>query len=196
MNLPGIILASASPRRSELLHQLDIEFQVIPSQATEVHNEQLTAGELSQINAYRKARAVSKKNPDALVIGMDTLVALGTKLYGKPNDLDDARRMLEELQARTHEVVTGVCLIHLRSHRQRIFAERTIVTFRSLNADEIAHYHSKMDPLDKAGAYAIQEHGDDLVRHISGSFSNVVGLPLERLEEELRLFELMEPARF
>jgi septum formation protein len=196
MNLPGIILASASPRRSELLRQLDIEFQVIPSEATEVHNEQLTAGELSQINAYRKARAVSKKNPDALVIGMDTLVALGTKLYGKPKDLDDARRMLGELQAQTHEVVTGVCMIHLRSHRQRIFAERTIVTFRSLSAEEISHYHSKMNPLDKAGAYAIQEHGDDLVRHISGSFSNVVGLPLERLEEELRLFELMQPARF
>jgi septum formation protein len=195
MNLPGIILASASPRRLELLRQLNLEFQVVPSNATEVHNEQLTAGELSQINAYRKARSVSKKNPDALVIGMDTLVALGTRLFGKPKDLDEARKMLEELQAKTHEVVTGVCMIHLRSHRQRIFAERTIVTFRSLNADEISHYHSKMNPLDKAGAYAIQEHGDDLVRHISGSFSNVVGLPLERLEEELRLFGLMENAR-
>lgn len=190
MNLPALILASASPRRLELLRQTGLEFQVIPSDAAEIHNEQLTAAELSQINAYRKARTISKKFPDALVIGMDTLVALDTKLFGKPKDLADARRMLEELQSQTHEVVTGVCLIHLRSHRQKIFAERTQVTFRSLTAEEISHYHSKINPLDKAGAYAIQEHGDDLVRHISGSFSNVVGLPLERLGEELAFFEI------
>lgn len=190
MNLPMLILASASPRRHELLRQLNLEFEVIPSDAQEIHNEQLTAGELSQINAYRKARAVSKKYPDALVIGMDTLVALGTTLFGKPTDLADARRMIEELQGQTHEVVTGVCLIHLRGHRQKLFAERTTVTFRSLTADEISHYHSKINPLDKAGAYAIQEHGDDLIRHISGSFSNVVGLPLERLSEEMAEFDL------
>lgn len=189
MNLPMIILASASPRRSELLRQLNLEFEVVPSDAEELHNEQLTAGELSQINAYRKARAISKKFPDALVIGMDTLVALETKLFGKPKDLEDARRMIDELQGRTHDVVTGVCLIHLRGHHQKLFAERTSVTFRSLTPDQIKHYHSKINPLDKAGAYAIQEHGDDLIRHISGSFSNVVGLPLERLSEELSVFE-------
>lgn len=190
MNLPTLILASTSPRRSELLQQLNLEFEVIPSDAIEIHNEQLTAGELSQINAYRKARAVSKKFPDALVIGMDTLVALDTKLFGKPADLKEARLMLEELQGKTHEVVTGVCLIHLRSHRQKLFAERTHVTFRSLDSHEIQHYQSKINPLDKAGAYAIQEHGDDIVRSISGSFSNVVGLPLERLTRELHEFEL------
>lgn len=190
MNLPTLILASASPRRLELLRQTGLEFKAIPSDADEIHNEQLTAAELSQINAYRKARAISKKFPDALVIGMDTVVVLGTKLYGKPKDVTDARRMLEELQGHTHEVVTGSCLIHLRSHRQKVFTERTTVTFRSLTTQEISHYHSKINPLDKAGAYAIQEHGDDLVRHFSGSFSNVVGLPLERLSEELEYFEL------
>lgn len=196
MNLPTLILASASPRRLELLRLTGLEFQAIPSDAEEIHNEQMTAAELSQINAYRKARTVSKKYPDALVIGMDTLVVLGTKLYGKPKDVTDAGRMLEELQGRTHEVVTGSCLIHLRSHRQKLFAERTTVTFRSLSAKEIAHYHAKINPLDKAGAYAIQEHGDDIVRNISGSFSNVVGLPLERLSEELAGFELRaRPAR-
>jgi septum formation protein len=193
MKLPTLILASASPRRLELLRQTGMEFEVIPSEAEEIHNEQLTAAELSQINAYRKARSISKKFPDALVIGMDTLVALGTKLFGKPTDRKDAQRMLEELQGRAHEVVTGVCMIHLRSHRQKVFAERTQVTFRSLTSAEISHYHSKINPLDKAGAYAIQEHGDDLVRHISGSFSNVVGLPLERLSEELAHFELALP---
>ncbi len=194
MNLPTVILASASPRRSELLRQLDLEFEVIPSDATEIHHEQLTSGELSQINAYRKARAVSKRFPDALVIGMDTLVSLGTKLFGKPASRADAQRMLEDLQGFTHEVVTGVCLIHLRGHRQRIFADRTRVTFRSLSPAEIAHYHSKINPMDKAGAYAIQDHGDEIVRKISGSFSNVVGLPLERLSEELAQFEVRAPS--
>jgi len=193
MNLPTLILASASPRRLELLRQTGLEFQAIPSDADEIHNEQLTAAELSQINAYRKARAVSKKFPDALVMAMDTLVASGSKLFGKPKNAAEARRMLEELQGRTHEVVTGGCLIHLRSHRQKVFAERTTVTFRSLSAEEISHYHSKINPLDKAGAYAIQEYGDDIVRNISGSFSNVVGLPLERLSEELTAFEVHSP---
>ena len=193
MNLPTLILASASPRRLELLRQTGLEFKAIPSDADEIHNEQLTAAELSQINAYRKARAVSKKFPDALVIAMDTLVASGSKLFGKPKNTAEARRMLEELQGRTHEVVTGGCLIHLRSHRQKVFAERTTVTFRSLTPEQITHYHSKINPLDKAGAYAIQEHGDDIVRNISGSFSNVVGLPLERLSEELSAFELHPP---
>lgn len=174
----------------ELLRQTGMEFQVMPSDAEEIHNEHLTAAELSQINAYRKARAISKKFPDALVIGMDTLVSLGTKLYGKPRDAAEARQMLEELQGHTHQVVTGSCLIHLRSHRQKVFAEQTTVTFRSLTPQEIAHYHSKINPLDKAGGYAIQEHGDDIVRNISGSFSNVVGLPLERLSQELQGFEL------
>jgi len=188
MKLPTLILASASPRRLELFRQTGLEFQVVTSGATEIHNEHLTASELSQINAYRKARAVSKKYPDALVIAMDTLVAIDNKLFGKPKNRDEARRMLEELQGRTHQVVTGGCLIHLRAHRQKVFAEWTTVTFRSLMSEEIARYHSKINPLDKAGAYAIQEHGDDIVRNFSGSFSNVVGLPLERLSEELAAF--------
>lgn len=188
MNLQTLILASASPRRVELLRQLDLEFDVIPSRTEEIVHEQLTAGELAQINAYRKARAVSKKHPDALVLGVDTLVAMGAKVFGKPANREEARRMLRELQGHRHHVVTGVCLIHLRSHRQKMFAEITDVTFRSLTVKDIEHYLSKIDPLDKAGAYAIQEHGDDIVRTISGSFSNVVGLPMERLREELSVF--------
>ncbi len=101
MNLPPVILASSSPRRSELLRKLVADFTVIPSEASELHNEQLTAMEISQLNAYRKARAVAKKFPDALVLGADTLVYLGTTLFGKPSDLDDARRMLKQLQGQT-----------------------------------------------------------------------------------------------
>jgi septum formation protein len=185
MSQPPLILASASPRRADLLRQLGLEFQISPSAATEVHQEQLTARELSQLNAYRKARAVAKQWPDVVVLGADTLVTLGQRLYGKPADLADARRMLSELQGRTHQVVTGVCLIHRRTRRQRIFADTTEVTFRALDAAGIDRYLGQVNPLDKAGAYAIQEHGELIVHEISGSFSNVMGLPVERLQLEL-----------
>jgi septum formation protein len=185
MNLPPLILASASPRRAELLRQLNLEFRVVPSEAREIHHEQLTARETAQINAYRKARAVAKRLPDALVLGADTLVYLEATLLGKPADLAEAYRMLERLQGRTHEVVTAICLLRLRNHRQKVFAESTAVTFRPLDAVSIQRYLVKVNPLDKAGAYAIQEEGDLIVEKISGSYTNVVGLPVERLREEL-----------
>lgn len=185
MNLPPLILASASPRRSELLRQAGVEFRVITSDAPEVHHGELTAREIAQVNAYRKARAVAKKYPDALVMGADTLVYLETLLMGKPGSLEHAYQMLEELQGRTHEVVTAVCLLNLRNHRQRIFTEVTNVTFRPLDAVKIRRYLTKVNPLDKAGAYAIQEEGDLIVEKIAGSYTNVVGLPMERLQSEL-----------
>ena len=185
MNLPPLILASASPRRSELLRQLGMNFTVVPSDATEIHDDQLTAREISQLNAYRKARAVAKKFPDALVLGADTLVYLGTTLFGKPADLEAAYRMLERLSGRTHEVITAICLLHLRTHHQKLFYESTAVTFRPLDEVQIRRYLGKVNTLDKAGAYGIQEEGDWLVEKISGSYTNVVGLPVERLRAEL-----------
>jgi len=186
VKLPPLILASASPRRAELLRELKLDFKIIPSDATEISDTHLSPRELCQINAHRKARAVAKKIPDALVLGADTLVFLGREIFGKPRNLAEAKQMLARLQGRTHQVVTGVSLIHLRAHRERIFAVSTDVTFRSLTAAQISDYHSKMNPLDKAGAYAIQEHGDKIVAEISGSYSNVVGLPVEKLKEELQ----------
>ncbi len=185
MKLPPLILASASPRRAELLRQLVAEFKIIPSDAAEVSDEHLSPYELCQLNAHRKARAVAKKIPDDLVLGADTLVFLGREILGKPRNLADARRMLARLQGRTHQVVTGVCLMHLRTHREKVFAVSTDVTFLPLTAAQIRDYLSKMNPLDKAGAYAIQEHGDLIVSEISGSYSNVVGLPMEQLRSEL-----------
>jgi septum formation protein len=164
--LPPVILASASPRRSELLRTLVMDFKVVPSDAEEAHNENLTATEVSQLNAYRKARVVAKKFPDALVLGADTLVYLDTTLFGKPSDSEDAFRMLNQLQNKTHQVVTGVCLLHLRGHRQTIFAESTDVKFLPLTGDQI------------------QEFGNQIVERISGSLSNVIGLPVERLSQE------------
>ncbi|MGB8370577.1 MAG: Maf family protein [Limisphaerales bacterium] len=186
MNLPPLILASASPRRAELLRQLKVKFQVASSNAAEILDEQLSPLELCQINAHRKARVVAKKNPDSLVLGADTLVFLGGVIMGKPISRAEAERMLTRLQGRTHQVVTGISLIHLRAYRERIFAVSTDVTFHPLDAGQIRDYLAKVNPLDKAGAYAIQEHGDKIVAEISGSYSNVVGLPLERLREEIQ----------
>ena len=185
MKLPPIILASASPRRAELLRQLEPAFQIVPSDATETFDGELSPLELCQLNAHRKARAVAKRIPDALVLGADTLVFLEDEILGKPRDLADARRMLARLQGRTHQVVTGVSLIHLRGHRERLFAVGTDVGFRPLSKAQIGDYLSKINPLDKAGAYAIQEHGEMIVSEIDGSFSNVIGLPVERLGVEL-----------
>jgi septum formation protein len=186
MTLPPLILASASPRRAELLRQLDPDFQIIPGAAREVFDEYLSPLELCQLNAHRKARVVAKKYPDALVLGADTLVFLKGEILGKPADIREARQMLGRLQGQTHQVVTGVSLIHLRALRERTFAASTDVTFRPLTLEQINDYLSKMNPLDKAGAYAIQEHGDTIVSEISGSFSNVVGLPMELLKEEIQ----------
>jgi septum formation protein len=185
MRLPPLILASASPRRTELLGGLGVKFTVIISPTEEAHHEDFTARELCLMNAYRKARAVAKQHPQALVLGADTLVYLGTTLYGKPADLAEARRMLRELAGHTHQVVTGVCLLQLGAHRCRLFAETTDVTFKPLTEAQIATYLAAIHPLDKAGAYAIQDRGDDIVEHINGSFSNVVGLPVERVKHEL-----------
>ena len=185
---PPIILASASPRRAELLREIVAEFQVIPGHAEEFQPEHLSPSEAGLLNAYRKARVIAKKFPEALVIGADTEVVLGRRIFGKPRDLADAHAMLADLAGREHLVITGVCLLQLRRHRQKLFSVTTRVKFKPLRTEEIAAYLALINPLDKAGAYAIQEHGDKIVAKIEGSFSNVVGLPVERLREELKQF--------
>jgi septum formation protein len=184
-DLPPLILASASPRRAELLRQLCLEFKVVPANVAEIHHQQMTARELAQVNAYRKARAVAKRFPDALVLAADTLVYLEATLFGKPATFEQACQMLKRLQGQTHQVVTGLCLLHLRNHRQVLCAESTAVTFRSLDDIQVRRYLKRVNPLDKAGAYAIQEKGDLIIERISGSYTNVVGLPMERLAAEL-----------
>ena len=119
------------------------------------------------------------------MLAADTLVYLEAALFGKPATLEEAYQMLERLQGRTHHVVTGTCLLHLRKHRQAVFADSTAVTFRPLDAVKIRRYLNCVNPLDKAGAYAIQEEGDMIVEKLAGSYTNVVGLPIERLVAEL-----------
>jgi septum formation protein len=189
-----LILASASPRRRALIERMGLEFAALPARVTEVAPEHLSPVEIALVNAHRKARAAAKKHPDALVLGADTLVTLGVEVFGKPADMADAERMLARLQGRTHLVVTGCCLLHLRRHRERLFAVSTAVTFRSLHLGQIRRYLAKIFPFDKAGSYAIQEEGDLIVKHVHGSFDNVVGLPTERLREELAVWERRFPS--
>lgn len=184
MKLPPLILASASPRRADLLSAAGLRFQVKPGRIAEVSPEHLTPAEVAMVNGYKKARVIAKHNPDHLVLGADTVVALGTKLFGKPSSRKAAVAMLGELQGKIHEVVTGICLIHLRGHRTRTFSVSTLVKFRTLAEPLIRRYLDAIEPLDKAGGYAIQDHGEWIVEEVRGSFSNVVGLPVERILAE------------
>ncbi|RME90059.1 MAG: septum formation protein Maf, partial [Verrucomicrobia bacterium] len=183
--VPRLILASASPRRRELLRTLGIPFEVVTAPVEEHLGEQLTGRETALGNAHRKALAVARQFPDCVVLGADTVVCLGAVQFAKPADLDEAARFLQALAGRTHEVITGVCLLQLRPFRRRLFSDTSLVTFKPLNPEQIAAYHARVNPLDKAGAYAIQEEGDRIIERVEGSWSNIVGLPLERLREEL-----------
>jgi septum formation protein len=178
---PPLILASASPRRKELLAEMGIRFRVDASDAEEVQPRHLTPGETAQLNALRKAIRVSDRHAGELVLAADTSVCLPDRIFGKPVDLDDAERMLLQLQGREHWVITGVCLRQRDPAAGALFMEVTRVEFWPLSRAQIRDYLRRINPLDKAGAYAIQEHGERLIKKISGSRSNVVGLPTQRL---------------
>ena len=184
-NLPPVILASASPRRSQLLASMDIEFEVVPSHVEELIDGYDFIPDLCEANARIKAEPIADMHPECLVIAADTMVYLEDTLFGKPTDIDDAHRMLTRLQGRTHQVTTGVSLIYQNEEISKSFSVITNVTFLSLDAGQISEYLAKIDPLDKAGGYAIQEHKQMIAKRVSGSVSNVVGLPVERLKEEL-----------
>ncbi len=172
-----IILASSSPRRRELLEKAGLEFSVVSSPAEEVHDAALGMAGLCETNARLKASAVSGKHPDAVVIGADTLVFIDGEPLGKPKSLDEAKMMLGKLSGRTHQVCTGVCLLG-PGEIADCLNEVTDVSFRNLDESLIDEYLSKTQPLDKAGAYGIQDHGEMLVERIEGSFENVMGLPV------------------
>jgi len=181
---PRVILASSSPRRRELLEQAGIRFDVIPSPAEEIHDPAMAPGTLCEENARLKATAVARIHPGAWVIGADTLVFLGEHPLGKPGDHGVAAAMLAALSGKTHEVRTGVCVI-APDGTATTFHETTRVTFRRLDADAIRTYHTLVNPLDKAGAYGIQEHGGRIIESIDGPYDNVMGLPVRRISEML-----------
>ena len=179
------VLASGSPRRRELLAREGYVFRVVPSPAEELHDARMEPGALCEENAWRKAEAVARQERDAMVLGADTLVFLDGEPLGKPADLAEARAMLARLGGRTHEVITGVCVIPPGSE-PLVFHERTKVHFRPLAGADIEEYLARVNPLDKAGSYGIQEHGERLVAAIEGCYDNVMGLPVKALGERLR----------
>lgn len=175
-----IILASASPRRRELLELINVKpLEIIPARAPELPHPELGPAELVRELSRAKASEVSAKNPDALVIGADTVVAVGGTVLGKPAGEDEARRMLAMLSGREHEVFTGVTVI--KDGAVQGFTERTAVRFRAMSAEEIAAYVSTGEPMDKAGAYGIQGLASQFIEGIDGDYFNVMGLPLCRL---------------
>lgn len=178
------ILASASPRRKELLAELIKEFEVIPSNADESVKGKISAKALVETLASRKAEEVALREESAgkIVLGSDTVVVFGKEVLGKPKDEEDAFRMLKMLSGEKHEVWTGVCVASVQNgkYRAKVKAEKTSVYFNDLSDEWIWKYIRSGSPMDKAGAYGIQDGG--LVKKISGSYSNVVGLPLELCE--------------
>lgn len=185
MSAPSLILASASPRRVELLQQLGVRFRVKASAVPEVAADHLAPREICLANAAAKARAVAIRNPASLVLGADTEVALGARVFGKPASRREAREFLETLANRTHQVITGVCLICLARRFRHSFSVTTDVTFQPLTRKQIEAYLRDVEPLDKAGAYAVQAGGERIIESIDGSLTNVVGLPLGALRQAL-----------
>lgn len=183
---PRFVLASASPRRRQLLRDAGYEFEVVSPRVDEVAHGWLTIRELTIWNAARKAAAVSRSSRDAVVLAADTLVTIDGHILGKPSDFEDAVHVLRRLSGRAHEVWTAVRIIDAAQGKTRSFEEMSRVHFRTLDEPAIRNYLRKIDPLDKAGAYAAQGIGGMFVESIHGSFTNVVGLPLAMLFQMLR----------
>ncbi len=187
---PLLVLASASPRRQKLMKCLGYDFVAEAPSDPKLEREGPRAGEVPEDYVLRlaglKARGVAGRLPGRVVIGADTVVVLGSEILGKPKDRGEALEMLRKLSGGDHVVVTGVVLLDGRNGREKSFSVRTRVRFYSPGEDALSRYAASEEPLDKAGAYAIQGEGGFLVRAVSGSYTNVVGLPLEELSAALR----------
>ena len=176
-----IILASASPRRKELLEKLDLDFSVCPADIDESLLPDEDAAMYPLRTAVQKAMAVAKTTEDALVIAADTVVAVDDDILGKPRDEAEAKAMLQRLSGREHIVITGIGVVDTASGRTLSATEQTIVYFHPLEEEEIDAYIASGECMDKAGSYGIQGKGSLLVRKIDGDYFNVMGLPLSRL---------------
>ena len=183
-----LILASGSPRRAKLLRQIGLAFEAIPSRIDESKIAGNSPAEKALKAALAKAMDVARRVEDGIVIGADTIVVLDGEIIGKPSSPEEAVEMLSKLSGRTHEVLTGVAIVDAATMRVESWVERTLVTFRELSRGEILDYVKTGIPLDKAGAYGIQDRAAAFVKRIEGCFYNVVGLPLASLVERLAGF--------
>ncbi|MBR4428796.1 MAG: septum formation protein Maf [Clostridia bacterium] len=186
-----VVLASSSPRRREILDKLGVAFDIIPSNADE-NDVSGSADEIVMSLARRKAESVAKGLTGALVIGCDTLVALGDEIFGKPGSVSQAEGMLSELSGNTHRVLSGLCLIDTVTGSMRVSRDVTYVSFRKLGQDEIRAYAESGEPMDKAGAYAIQGGAGRFVSEVNGSYDNIVGFPSELFLREVRQMGILE----
>ena len=175
-----LILASRSPRRVELLRSLGLDFEVKPSKVEEITDPEKSPEQNATHIARDKALAVARRNPGSFVLGADTMVVLGQEIIGQPKDEEDACRILSKLAGKQHKVVTGVIVITPEA-KEHTTAVTSTVSIKSISKKEIRSYIATGEPLDKAGAYAIQGKGSFLVESWEGSYSNIVGLPLEAL---------------
>ena len=186
----SIILASASLRRQQLLTQIGLEFSVEPSCLDEDLNYEMDFGYLAADMAFQKAMTVAKKHDKGLILGADTIVVLDNEVLGKPTTLREAKEMLHLLSGRWHRVFTGLSLIDAASKHYLNEFEESRVKFKNLSSLEIQNYIETREPMDKAGAYAIQGKGALLVEKIEGDYYNIVGLPLFKLNLMLAKFDM------
>jgi septum formation protein len=181
LNLPKLILASGSPRRAEILLSVGWEFEKIVADIDETEFENENPADYVQRLAKEKAEAVAVNHSDRIVLGADTTVVIDNQIIGKPIDLDDARRMIKLLSSRTHEVLTGVAVV--KNGETKVGIQSTKVKFKPLNDDEIEFLVQFGEPLDKAGAYAVQAQAALFIEGIEGDYWNVVGLPISLVYE-------------
>ena len=186
--MANIILASASPRRKQLLEWAEIKFEIVVHPTDESYPEGLNATDVAIYIAKEKAKAVANNLPaDNIVIAADTIVVLHNEIIGKPKDREDGIAILKKLSGQQHRVITGVCI--LQGDKELSFSDTTEVDFHKLSAEQIEFYIDKYQPYDKAGAYAIQEWiGVVGIKKISGDFYNVMGLPVSRVVQALQQF--------
>jgi septum formation protein len=178
---PIIVLASSSPRRSDLLKAHGIPFEIVLPEVEEISDSSISPVVLVQENARMKARDVANRMPDRIVVGADTVVAFGGRVFGKPRTLNEAEEMLGLLNGQTHEVLSGVCIHQASTESEVLFAESTRVTFHKRTAEERRGYLDRIHPFDKAGSYSAQSDEGFMIREVRGLLSNVVGLPVEKL---------------
>jgi len=176
----SLLLASNSPRRRDLLADAGFEFETVAPRVAEKFDVDLTVRELTAFNAIRKALSVAPAHAGKIVLAADTLVALNRQIIGKPKDLGEAIAMLRRLSGRAHEVCSSVFICRLGAARSKSFYEISRVRFRRLTRKNIDRYLAKVNPLDKAGAYAAQGSGEEIIEKIEGSYTNVIGLPMEK----------------
>lgn len=180
-----IILASQSPRRQEILAKLGLPFQVVPSEYEEDMNIDLPPVELVKTLALGKAQEVSERCPEALVIGSDTIVVYQDSKLGKPHSVEEAQDMLRMLQGQKNQIITGVCIRQASSNTEIVFADTVDIMMAPMSEEQIIAYVASGEPMDKAGAYALQEKGAVFIERMEGDFFTAMGLPLRRVAESL-----------